>query len=122
MDIVPIEDWIKTIPYLIRRCYAISEDGPDMHKTINAICIGCISRSEIRSLIDEGILNYWKRVLSRDFSDSKEDDDDEEDDDEEDDDDDDGDDDNESPRDLVREAILYLMTIDPQLCSSTTQL
>jgi hypothetical protein len=69
-SLVPIEDWISTVSYLSVICF---EDAPDysqqesyyqMHDTIDSICMACTSRCHVMSLVDGGILDYWKRVES----------------------------------------------------------
>jgi hypothetical protein len=34
-----------------------------MHSTIHSICMACTSPSHVRSLVNEGILDYWDGVL-----------------------------------------------------------
>jgi hypothetical protein len=35
-----------------------------MHSVIHSICLGCTSPSHVRSLIDQGILQYWERIIA----------------------------------------------------------
>jgi hypothetical protein len=94
-EIVPIEDWISTVSFLI----GTSVEGTDIHSTIHTISMASTTPSHVTSLIEEGILKYWERVLSKKNScvgvgvDSK------------------------SVHDMVRKAISYLTSIDNQLHS-----
>jgi hypothetical protein len=58
--VVPLEDWINTLSFLIPRW-----DTVNVHKVIHSICLACTSPSHVRSLIDQGILSYWEQVLWR---------------------------------------------------------
>jgi hypothetical protein len=62
-SLVPIEDWINTVSFLIARCSQESPKGDKMHSTIHSICMACTSPSHVRSLVNEGILDYWDGVL-----------------------------------------------------------
>jgi hypothetical protein len=90
-EIVPIEDWISTVSFLI----GTSVEGTDIHSTIHTISMASTTPSHVTSLIEEGILKYWERVLSKKNAcvDSK------------------------SVHDMVRKAISYLTSIDDQLHS-----
>jgi hypothetical protein len=65
-----MEDWISTISFLIgaiqfRPSVFLEEGSPtNIHLTIRSICQACTSTSHVRSLVDEGILDYWDRVLT----------------------------------------------------------
>jgi hypothetical protein len=63
--LVPIEDWISTVSYLIAKYSDHLKDYeadllPLFHSTIHSICLTCTSPSHVRSLVDEGILRYWE--------------------------------------------------------------
>jgi hypothetical protein len=58
-SVVPVEDWINIVPFLIQ---------DDRHLVIHFICLACISPSHVRSLVDQGILGYWDRVLLDPFA------------------------------------------------------
>jgi hypothetical protein len=69
-SLVPIEDWISTVSYLIARYSDHLKDYeadllPLFHSTIHSICLACTSPSHVRSLVDEGILGYWETVLQK---------------------------------------------------------
>jgi hypothetical protein len=66
-SLVPIEDWISTVSFLIARCSVEEESSFEakLHSTIDSICLACTSRSHVRSLVDEGILGYWKEVMQK---------------------------------------------------------
>jgi hypothetical protein len=63
-SVVPIEDWISTVSFLIAGCF---KDFPGnaflLHQVIHSICMACTSPSHVRSLVDEGILGYWEKAL-----------------------------------------------------------
>jgi hypothetical protein len=61
--LVPLEDWILTISFLIRSCLIKSAET-ELHSTIHTICMATTSPSHVASLVEEGILNYWDRFLS----------------------------------------------------------
>jgi hypothetical protein len=60
--LVPFEDWISTVSFLILRSTE-EEDDQLLHSTIHSICMACTSPSHVQSLVGEGILGYWERVL-----------------------------------------------------------
>jgi hypothetical protein len=63
-SLVPIEDWISTVSFLIVRSSKNFEEVPSrLHAAIHSICLACTSPSHVRSLVDEGILGYWDGVL-----------------------------------------------------------
>jgi hypothetical protein len=63
-SLVPFEDWISTISYLIAKSsQEESRQQTQLHWTIHSICMACSSPYHVRSLVGEGILGYWERVL-----------------------------------------------------------
>jgi hypothetical protein len=64
-ELVPIKNWISTVAYLISRCFKRSSHESKLHSTIHSICMACTSPSHVRSLVNEGILGYWERVLMK---------------------------------------------------------
>lgn len=69
-SVVPIEEWIKTVSFLIYQDLKESKVEQDdrKHSTIQSICMSCTSVSHVASLLEEGILDYWELVLSKDES------------------------------------------------------
>jgi Leucine-rich repeat (LRR) protein len=61
-SVVPIEDWISTVSFLIARCSKESPRQHKLHSVIHSICLACTSPSHVRRLVDEGILGYWEGV------------------------------------------------------------
>jgi hypothetical protein len=62
--VVPIEDWISTVSFLIGRCCSkeSTEKVERLHLVIHIICMACTSPSHVRSLVNEGILGYWEAI------------------------------------------------------------
>jgi hypothetical protein len=69
-SVVPIEEWIKTVSFLIYQDLKESKVEQDdrKHSTIQSICMRCTSPSHVASLLEEGIFDYWELVLSKDES------------------------------------------------------
>jgi hypothetical protein len=77
--LVPIKDWISTVPLLIARWNEIDDElhfvfdyeriewkkkeAKQLHSTIHSICLACTSPSHLQSLLDEGIIDHWNRLL-----------------------------------------------------------
>jgi hypothetical protein len=63
-SVVPIEDWISTVYFLIASCSKESpEEVEQLHSAIHSICLACTSSAHVRSLVDDGILWYWEKAL-----------------------------------------------------------
>jgi hypothetical protein len=61
---VPIEDWISTVSVLIDGNPRYQKRFQDeIHSTIHSICMASTYPSHVRSLVEEGILGYWDKVL-----------------------------------------------------------
>jgi hypothetical protein len=59
----PIEDWINTVSFLIERCFIDFPKNAKLHPVIHSICLACTSPSHLQSLLDEGIIDHWNRLL-----------------------------------------------------------
>jgi hypothetical protein len=61
-SLVPIEDWIKTVSFLIDAC-SKKPLNTNLDSVIHSICMASTSLFHKALLVDEGILGYWDRIL-----------------------------------------------------------